>query len=80
MAFTVRPATSADLKPGSRRCLCRGCGLLFAARTPFDLHQRVRPFRCLPPASVGLASTVKGEIEIWGQPGKWAPVEARAAS
>ncbi len=64
-----------QLKIGTRRCQCAGCGRFFGGVRPFDDHQRLtggrddRKVVCLDPATIGM-------VERDGAWGTEMPLEA----
>ena len=52
-----------QMRPGSARCVCRGCGDGFNSVTAFDKHQRLRTDGgtiCLDPADLGMVRLPDG--------------------
>jgi hypothetical protein len=55
------------MPPGSRPCLCRGCGEIFSSNSAFDSHRS--GFACKPPEKCGLVLAERGDWTIWALPG-----------
>lgn len=63
-----------EFTPGSKRCQCMRCGLVFSTPGSFDRHQLLDDngdAHCFDPASIGMV--IRGQT-VWGFPGD-RPVE-----